>query len=174
MSEKATLNKLFERYDERMEKFFSELSPRLERYILDLQKKIKHLEKEARKRDVILEKVSTTVFQTTMGNNNMVDRPILATTAKRKKSKRTDRPKEKKRRKKINHQKEEEEYIPWKIMNKRMGVDDDEMEYLVQWKHYPNKRDWTWEPENAPVFQVNRFLIHNYEASRTRCELFAL
>ena len=120
-----------------------------------LQKKIKHLEKEARKRDVILEKVSTTVFQTTMGNNNMVDRPILATTAKRKKSKRTDRPKEKKRRKKINHQKEEEEYIPWKIMNKRMGVDDDEMEYLVQWKHYPNKRDWTWEPENAPVFQVN-------------------
>ena len=108
----------------------------------------------------------------------MADHPIMTTTAKRKERDEGEPPTEKKKQKTIDFgekykhrkkkKKEEEEYIPLKIMNKRMGVDGYEMEYLVQWKDYPNIRDWTWEPDDAHVFQLNRFLIHNYEASRTR------
>ena len=60
---------------------------------------------------------------------------------------------------------DEEEYEVEELMDSRMRRD--KLEYLVKWGGYPNRIDWTWEPEDK-IDPDNRDEFHNKHPNAPR------
>ena len=56
----------------------------------------------------------------------------------------------------------EEEYEIDELMDSRLSRG--KLQYLVKWKDYPNRVDWTWEPESK-ILPENREEFHEQHPS---------